>query len=429
MEIKFSEIENELQKIASPGIHPGLVRLSKLLALVGNPERQFKAVHVVGTNGKGSTSATVEKILRCSGCKTALYTSPHLACFGERLLINGEMLPAADWLRVVGQIKTVLENNGTAEENMPTYFELTTASAFMLTAENNVDIAVVEAGLGGRLDATNTLENVILTLVTPIGIDHTDYLGDTLEKIAAEKFAVIRGNAPAIFAGGSEELEKQFLKKCEQAGTKGSLLSKTDYSLTETSLDGTTLSFKGKSCKTALAGAYQAENTALALCAAEELRKSFGGITEETVKTALSTMKWQGRMELVRKNPPLLLDGAHNPHAMKRLAENISLLFKGQKICSVTAMMRDKDVKNALELLKGLNIEFYCTEVPQMERSMKAEEMAETAASLGFDVRGSFASPYDAVKEASKQGCPVLCFGSLYMLAWLKENYPEEFLK
>ncbi|MDO4953398.1 MAG: folylpolyglutamate synthase/dihydrofolate synthase family protein [Synergistaceae bacterium] len=429
MEIKFSEIENELQKIASPGIHPGLARLSKLLALLGNPERQFKAVHVVGTNGKGSTSAAVENILRCSGCKTALYTSPHLACFGERLLINGEMLPAADWLRVIERIKTVLKNSGTAEEDMPTYFELTTASAFMLTAQKNVDIAVIEAGLGGRLDATNTLENVVLTLVTPIGIDHTDYLGDTLEKIAAEKFAVIRRNVPAIFAGGDETLEKQFLEKCAQEGTNGSLLSKTEYSLTETSLDGTILSFRGKSYKTALAGAYQADNTALALSAAEELRKSFGGITEETVRTALSTIKWQGRMEIVRKNPLLLLDGAHNPHAIKRLAENIKLIFKGQKICSVTAMMRDKDVKNALGLLKELNLELYCTEVPQMERSMKAEEMAETAENLGFDVRGNFDSPYDAVKEASKQGCPVLCFGSLYMLAWLKENYPEEFLK
>ena len=426
----FLVVENILQNISSPGIKPGLERIERLFALLGNCERQIRAVHVVGTNGKGSTAATLEAVLRASGYKTALYTSPHLASFGERLTINGKMLSADKWLCAIETMQNVLKSSNTHAEDMPTYFELTTAAAFCMIAESNVDIAVVEAGLGGRLDATNTLSDILVTLITPIGMDHTDYLGETLEKIAAEKFAVIRKNVPAIFAGGDTSLELQFKRCCENADANGMLLSETGgVKFIKTDINGTQFIYNGHEYQTALAGAYQADNTALALAAVNILKENYDKITDETVELALSKISWQGRMEVVRKNPMLILDGAHNSHAMKRLAENITLFFGRQTLNVVIAMMKDKDIEKSLSLLKGFNLDFFCTEVPEMQRSLKADEMAETATSLGFTVRGSFASPYGAVKEASKQGCPVLCFGSLYMLAWLKENYPEEFLK
>ncbi|NLD06487.1 MAG: bifunctional folylpolyglutamate synthase/dihydrofolate synthase, partial [Synergistaceae bacterium] len=188
---RFRNIETTLQYLASPGIRPGLARLSHLFLLLGNPERKFKAVHVVGTNGKGSTAATLSSILKESGCKTALYTSPHLVCFGERLLVGGEEALPEKWERALEIIETELRSSERLIADPPTYFELTTAAAFIIIAEEEVDIAVVEAGLGGRLDATNILSNVLLTLITPIGIDHSEYLGNSLDSVAKEKFAVM----------------------------------------------------------------------------------------------------------------------------------------------------------------------------------------------------------------------------------------------
>ncbi len=423
---EFSVAENILQNISSPGIKPGLERIERLFALLGSPERKIRAVHVVGTNGKGSTAAAVEAVLRESGYKTALYTSPHLASFGERLIVNGKMLSADKWLCAIKVMQNALESSNTNAEDMPTYFELTTAAAFCMIAESNVDIAVVEAGLGGRLDATNTLSDVLLTLITPIGMDHTDYLGETLEKIAAEKFAVIRKDVPAIFAGGDAATEIQFRRCCEKTGTNGMLLSETGKTrFVKTDINGTQFIYNGREYHTALAGAYQADNTALALAAVNILKEKYNKITDETISAALSKIHWQGRMEVIRKNPLLIFDGAHNSHAMKRLAENISLFFDRQKLNVVIAMMKDKDIEKSLSLLKGFNLEFFCTEVPEMQRSLKADEMEKIVLSLGFSSSGKYADPYKAVCKALESGSPVLCCGSLYMLAWLKEKYPE----
>lgn len=172
----FEEVERDLQSLASSGIRPGLARLARLLSLLGNPERSFPAVHVVGTNGKGSTAAAMASILRESGYRTALYTSPHLVSFKERLEINGGYAAPQKWYDAAARIKKIMNECVFFVEDKPTLFELITAAAFMIIAEEDTDIAVVEAGLGGRLDATNILKNVVLTLITPIGMDHMEYL-------------------------------------------------------------------------------------------------------------------------------------------------------------------------------------------------------------------------------------------------------------
>jgi len=263
---------------------------------------------------------------------------------------------------------------------------------------------------------------VLLSLVVQIGMDHTEFLGNTLQEIAAEKFAVVRPKCPALFAGGDLNLEKQFRDYCLKMKAKAMLLSdfgkvedvKIDYS-------GTKFNFAGKEYFTSLCGAYQADNAALAISASEILKRSFD-ISDTDVKNGLANVKWQGRMEIVQKNPLLLYDGAHNSHAMKRLAENIRLLFKGEKVNIVMAMMHDKDIALSLELLKGLNLNFYCTEVPDMPRCMPAEKFCDIVNSVGFQNITAIKSPLQAIATASKNGNATIVCGSLYLIGWIKAH-------
>lgn len=418
----YSIVENKLQKLASPGIKPGLARLARLLSLVGHPERKFKAVQVVGTNGKGSVSAMLASVLQDAGYRTALYTSPHLATFGERLLTNGVMFSVSDWLCAIKTIETAIYSDNLLQKEAPTYFELTTAAAFLMTADGDFDVAVVEAGLGGRLDATSVLKNILLSLIVQIGMDHTGFLGNTLPEIAAEKFAIVRPNIPALFAGSNDDIERQFFDYCSKMKTKGNILS--DFGRIENvriDLNGTKFDFDGEEYFTALCGAYQADNAALVVAACKILHPEFE-ISQTAVKNGLANVKWQGRMELVRKTPPLLFDGAHNSHAMKRLAENIRLMFSGNKVNLIMAMMHDKDIKESLEVLKGLNVDLYCTEVPKMPRSLSAKALCAIVNSIGFSNTTAVRCPFEAIETASQNGDPTIVCGSLYLIGWIKAN-------
>ncbi|MCE5201417.1 MAG: bifunctional folylpolyglutamate synthase/dihydrofolate synthase [Synergistaceae bacterium] len=422
----FEEIESELQSLASPGIRPGLARLSKLLSLAGDPERAFPAVHVVGTNGKGSTAATIASILRESGYRTALYTSPHLVSFGERLEVDGIYVSPEKWYACISKIKKMITECTFFADNNPTYFELITAVSFMIIAEENVDIAVVEAGLGGRLDATNILKNVFLTLITPIGMDHTEYLGDTIQEIAHEKFSVIRKNTPAIFAGGNTELEAYFLEMAAKRGAYALLMPEScNICEVETSLNGTAFTLKTQKRTstryiTPLIGHYQAENAALAIMGACVLKDKFPALTEASIMAGVKKTSWQGRLEKLADDPVLLVDGAHNPHAMKRLVETLLIISIKGGLNIVLAMMKDKDIRMSLEILKQLDPLIYCTQVPDMERSMKADGLCALVQECGLRTAGVWLDPIDAVNNALLTSSVSVCCGSLYLVGYIK---------
>lgn len=243
----FTEVENTLQTMASPGIRPGLARLARLMQKTGMPQGQFPAAHIVGTNGKGSTAAGLYSILRKAGYNAALYTSPHLVNFGERLEINGAAASPADWLEAADKIQRVISEDEFLSSDLPTYFELVTAAAIIILAKKKPDIAVFEAGMGGRLDASNILQDVALSIIVPIGMDHTEYLGTTLPRIAAEKFAVLRRGVPALFAGGTAELNEQFHEAAAVHGAKPHIFSE-DFAIAaaDFSLSGTTFTLLNK---------------------------------------------------------------------------------------------------------------------------------------------------------------------------------------
>lgn len=426
---KFELVEAKLAQMASPGIRPGLARLARLLREAGSPQGKFPVVHIVGTNGKGSTAAGIYSVLRASGYSAALYTSPHLVDFSERLVTDGERARAEEWLDAASELEGIIHNSDYFRDNLPTYFELVTAAAILILARRKPDAAVFEAGMGGRLDASNILSDVALSVVVPIGMDHTEFLGDTIEKIAAEKFAVMRKDTPALFFG-DERLDGLFREAAARCGALAHVFSE-EYRITERSysLDGTrfTLSDGAGSREyfTPLVGSFQADNAAMSVAASRLLAGRFPHITEDSIKRGISETEWQGRMEIVSRSPLVIVDGGHNPHAMKRLSETIAGIFPKGGLSVVLAMMKDKDISGALSLMRPLEAEVYCTEVPGLERSLGADGMREIAERAGLRAAGAYSDPIAAIRAAAGGGLPVVCCGSLYLVGYIKAHIDE----
>lgn len=423
----FEELENVFSSLASAGIRPGLDRISRLMEKLGNPEKDFPAVHIVGTNGKGSTAAFSDAILREAGYRTALYTSPHLESPDERLLIDGSPLSLGEWTMAAESMAKVLEGDAILRSDPPTFFELVTAAAFLLCSRNRVEIAVVEAGLGGRLDATNLLGNVVLTLVTSLSMDHMDFLGETLEKIAEEKFAVMREGVPAFFSGSPSGLVHFFRERARAAGALHHVLSEevrtADISVTK---EGTAFSFfcgdERLALRTALHGSFQVENCSLAAAGMLCLSWQFPRITEEAVLQGAEKARWPGRFEILRADPPLVLDGGHNPGGIMRLVESLQAVYGEKKTTVVFACMKDKDFSTSLSLLLNGAGRLICTSVPGNPRSADPFVLAEAARRSGWheDAVEVFPDPLDALEASERIGQGTVCCGSLYFIGWMR---------
>lgn len=423
----FAELENFISSLASPGIRPGLERMGRLLDKLGNPEKGFPSVHIVGTNGKGSTAAYSAAILQEAGYRTALYTSPHLESPDERLLVDGAPLPLEEWARACEKIGEIIEGDPVLASDPPTYFELVTAAAFMLCSARKVDAAVTEAGLGGRLDGTNLLGNVALTLIASISMDHSDFLGDTLEKIAGEKFAVMRKGVPAIFSGNPEKLAPLFMERARELGAVPAVLFQEmqaeNISINE---EGVAFTFEGAGkrldLRTPLHGSFQVENCSLAVAGMIVLSKKFPKITDSVLVNGVAAARWPGRFEILRPAPPLILDGAHNPDGMRRLVESLLIIYGKNRPAALYASMKDKDFSEGLSLLKEGAERLVCTSVPNNPRSADPAELAAAALKAGWeqDVVRAVYDPWEALAESESWGKGTICCGSLYFVGHMR---------
>lgn len=431
---RFDRLERSYEEAASPGIRPGLARLARLLQQLGHPERSFRGIHVVGTNGKGSTASTLASILSHSGYKTALYTSPHLRHIGERVLISGVELPVEAWEKASEKVLRILKEDSCLLSDLPTVFEILTAVAFTLICESQVDFAVMEAGMGGRFDATNIWKGVLGTLVTPIAMDHTEFLGNTLEKIASEKFAVIRPGGRALFSG-YPELDSLFLERCKKMGAEGEILAR-DWKIDVMSVDKTGCAYdlwspsaSLKGIKTPLVGPHQIANTALACAAALSWKEFFPHVNPDSIRLGVSKTVWPGRMEWIHKNPDLILDGAHNLHGVQALARTLEALgLKNEPKVFVFTSMKDKDYRDSLALLSCFSGSLYATVVPGLARSETPEKIRDVALEVGFkgEIR-CFEDPMEAIREATRSGKMTLCCGSLYLVGYVRSHLlPED---
>lgn len=424
---EFEEVERLLFLNSANQIKPGLERIRNLLNNLNNPQNSFPSIHIVGTNGKGSTAAFLESIFRESGYKTGFYSSPHLESPAERLLINSHELDSQNWLNAVKIAVNAIHDD---TQNKTSYFELLTAAAFLLASENNIEIGIIEAGLGGRLDATNLLNQVICSVITSISMDHMEYLGNTIESIASEKFAVIRKDKPAIYSGNNQSLIKLFRNFCDDKKTSGYVLGEDaqikniNISITGNTFDFYSENLSLKNVHTSLIGSYQVNNAALALLAISRVKNLFPKISNQTILSGINNTAWKGRLEIISENPFTILDGGHNPDGVRNLIDSIKLLFHNKKIGIVYAVMKDKDYMSCLKILNEIKPSFYATCVPNMQRSLTPQELLNTAQNFSWQNNIScFENPLDAVKTSQKQNDLTIICGSLYLIGMIRKNF------
>jgi len=381
-----------LDNLQGKGIKLGLERIEGFLAFVGNPEKNFKSVHVAGTNGKGSTATMIECILRKAGYKTGLYTSPHLVCFTERIRVNGKKISDKNLVKEIFALKKEMEKSGISL----TYFEFITALAFRHFADSNVEVAVLEVGMGGRLDATNVVIPSV-SVITNIAIEHEQFLGITLAQIAEEKAGIIKEGIPVVTAEQNETGLQVIRKVCRK---KESHLSIVQRPLLE-----------GIGMK----GFFQEWNAALAVAAVKQLKLSGFVVEKPAIKEGLSLAKISGRFDIVKKNPFVVLDCAHNPACCVVLSTAFQYEFPEKKALLVFGASNDKNVIAMAERLVPISKKVFVTGAKY--RAMSVEKLTRVFEGLGIEIE-LVAGVENAVKKAiscAKKDGVVLVTGSCFV--------------
>jgi len=361
------------------GIKLGLKNIQTLLSLLDNPHKKLRCIHIAGTNGKGSTAAFLQSILRHSGYRAGLFTSPHLVNFTERIRINDAEITRKCVAQLVRMIRDICRQNGL--ENI-TFFEFITALAFTYFAMEKADPVVVETGMGGRLDATNVIHPLV-TVITSISFEHQLYLGNTLGAIAGEKAGIIKKNTPLVTGARQPVVIKLFAEKCRKLHAPLYTLGRDI--LCKNSGTGA-LNYSGldadfKNMQPGLAGDHQIRNAGLALGAAELLQRQGFSITQEAMRKGLLQTRWPGRLEVARRHPSIVLDGAHNPEAWAALRKALKKYFRCSRLFMVIGVMQDKDIARMIETLTpDAHTVIFCR--PKMDRAAKEKDIARFTAAI-----------------------------------------------
>lgn len=397
-----------------------------LCGLLDNPQHKFKSVHVGGTNGKGSTSHMLAAILQIAGYKTGLYTSPHLRDFRERIRINGEMISEQT------VVDFVIANQPAFEQIQPSFFEMTVALAFDVFAKEQVDIAIVEVGLGGRLDSTNVI-TPLLSVITNIGWDHMNMLGNTLELIAGEKAGIIKPNVPVVIGEHQAEVADIFEEKAKKEQSEilfASEVKSFEYKaqspkskendLLDISISSSDSRLQTLDLELDLTGTYQLKNVKTVLTAVDELRKQGFTITDEHIATALKQVRTltglHGRWETLSTNPLTICDTGHNPEGIQEVIKNIAAV-NYKHLHFVIGMVNDKDSSKVLSMLPKDATYYFCK--PDIPRGLDAQSLQQQAEAV--DLRGqtypSVKAAYEAAQQAAGDKDLVFVGGSTFVVA------------
>ncbi len=394
--------------------NPGLDRIRTLCHALGDPQKDLKFIHVAGTNGKGSFCAMTERILREAGYRTGLYTSPYIVRFNERMQVCGEPIGDEELIELVELIRP----HADAMEDRPTEFELITALAFLYFKRHNCDIVILECGLGGRLDATNLIEDAVLSVITNIALDHTAILGNTIEAIAAEKAGILKPNVPLLFCGTDPVAQCVIFDRADAMNLSKRTVNYDSLIVQRMGIDGTDFSFDShRNLHLSLLGSYQPRNAAAVLTAVDLLRQNGHHIPETAVRKGLSSVIWPARFEILSHDPLFIADGGHNPDGIDAALESIRAYFPDQKIRIITGVMADKDYRYMAERIAQVAACVLCL-TPDNPRALPAKEYAEVFRALGVDAHAtdSVATAIrTAVSQAKKDNIPTVSLGSLYM--------------
>ncbi len=414
-------MRNALNYLNSLGVHRINLTLDRILSILeafDSPHKKLTCIIIAGTNGKGSVATIITSILRAAGFDVGLYTSPHLVSITERIRVNEKEISAGDLSRLITKIKTKASNVLT---DQPTYFEVLTAAAFEFFHEKGVDYAVLEVGMGGRFDATN-VANPIISVITNIHLDHTEYLGNSIEGIAYEKAGVIKYGVPVVTGADGPALE--VISNIAEKKSASILCMGRDFSSKSNRLpyfNYTGSSFNLIRLRLSLPGLYQIHNATLAIATIETLYELYGlDINEEDLRKGLSAAAWEGRMEILRSNPPLILDGAHNPSAAHALRSSLRNAYPEKKFLFLIGMLTDKDHENYVKELSPIAEGMIVTRVPS-ERHMPAEDLANIARTYVESVRviNDFEAAFVELKKNDSSASCVT--GSLYLVGAIKK--------
>ena len=416
--MNFQESENYIHSLYRKAT-PGLDRMRQLLALLGNPEKQLKFVHIAGTNGKGSTAAMTASILQTAGYKTGLFTSPFIYRFNERTQINGQQIADEDVVRLVALVKEKADTMA----DYPTEFEFVTGMAMVYFLEQGCDIVVLEVGMGGLIDATNVIPAPEVAVITNIGLDHTDALGDTPEKIAANKAGIIKPGCHAVIYRSSPSVEDVLEAVCRD---KNVPLKKADFAglkLLAHSLEGQQFDCGERKAMTLpLLGHHQLRNAAVVLSVIDALKERGWQISESHIYRGIQNVSWPGRFDIVGRDPLFIIDGGHNPQCIEALVENVRDYLTDRRVIVLTGVLADKDYGEMFRPVMPYVEQFVCV-TPNNPRKLEAGELAQHLQQAGATATACDSIAQGVQKAISLSGKDgvILCFGSLYTIGDIKK--------
>ena len=422
--MKYEEAMKYIHQVGNFGSNYGLERTNRLLEILGNPQKNLKLIHVAGTNGKGSITATVTELLKGKGFKVGMYTSPFLEEFEERIQINGVNIPKDKLGKLMDDLKLAVDKVVLEGYNHPTEFEIITCLMLLYFKQEEVDYGVVEVGLGGRLDSTNVITPII-SIITSISFDHTNLLGSTLSAIASEKAGIIKNNIPVLIYPQEEEADKVIKNKAEEMnatlytleGTEGTLLevinNNGNYQRIGVKLDG-----EGFDVNFPLLGEHQIKNLLVAIkaykiiCIHERLNFNI-----EEVQSSISKVKWIGRLEVMSQNPLIVIDGAHNIQGITSLNENVKKYFKYKNIYLLLGILADKEVEKMVQVITPSAKKVYAL-TPHSERAELCEDLKKVILKYNSNCVAieDYEEALKKVKEEAGAEDLILISGSLYMI-------------
>ena len=430
--MNYDEAIKYIKETAKFGSKYGLERTEKILEFLGNPHKHIKTIHVAGTNGKGSTTAMLTSILMDAGYNVGSYISPYIEEFEERIQINRNNIPKEELAEVVTEVSKAVSKVVDLGYINPTEFEIITCAGFLYFHKKNIDYAVIEVGLGGRLDSTNVI-TPILSIISSISLDHTQILGDTLDKIAYEKAGIIKGNVPVILFPQEKAAEDVIEKTCKE---KNSKLIKVPRDISEY-VAVTSNTLEGKEIKTqqinlkneyidsyelSLLGKHQILNSTVVVYAAKELMNLGVKISKDNIINGLKSVQWPGRLEIMKNNPLVIIDGAHNIDGIKKLTESIDLYFKYNKLILILGILADKQVEDMIETIAP-KAERIISVTPHSDRAELAEDLKVEIEKLGVSCEAidSYEEAYKKALSYCNDDDLLLISGSLYMIGDMRK--------
>ena len=426
----YKEARVYLDDMSKYGSVLGLDTMRGLLRELGNPQESLRFIHIAGTNGKGSVLAYTSSILSEAGYRTGRYVSPTVISYLERIQVDGMWISEEMFAQMTSQVRDAIARLEEAKEPLPTVFEAETAIAFLYFKETHCDFVVLEAGLGGALDATNIIENTVCAVFSPISRDHLGVIGNTLEEIGENKAGIIKPGCAVISSGQSPSITEILKTHASQNGCPFIQADPGQIKIHREDYRGMELSYKGyRHLKTSLPGRYQTDNLCTALEVVHWLQGNGYPVSEESVRTGTARAFWPGRFTCIGESPVFILDGAHNEAAALKLRETVEIYFPGRKLIFIMGVFRDKEYDKIAKIMCPLASSVYTVELPDKKRGLPAGELAETVKKYcpgtvaSSDGNNSILQAVtQALSEAEDEDI-ILAFGSLSYLKQTEEAY------